>query len=447
MRYISSTYHNPFYKDPRSIRHSFMTIPVWSILLFSFILFGFTNSDSKGKPDITGSKNVLNSKDSRHTIVPAKIWVGTWSTAPQLVEPRNMPPAPGLSNNTLRQVVCVSIGGDNLRVRFSNEFSTSPVTMKAVQIAVSKGESVIDASTIKELKFNGKPEITMSPGIAITSDPVSFHLEPRMEVAITIYFGQTSQDVTGHPGSRTTSYLLEGDKTMSTDFADAVRTDHWYVINGIDVKAPESATAVAILGNSITDGRGSGTNKQDRWPDILSERLLKNPGTHNVAVLNMGIGGNCVLRPCLGPSGLDRFERDILKQYGVRWLIIMEGINDIGGTRDSTAASRVANNLIAAYKQMIDEAHANGIRVYGATLTPISKSFYYTEYHEAARETVNKWIRNSGRFDAVIDFDKIMQNPQDTLSMLPEAQSGDFLHPNEKGYKMMGEAIDLKLFK
>ena len=285
-------------KGFRSFHHSFSAITALCILLCSFSLFGYANSDS------------------------TKVWVGTWSTAPQLVEPGNMPPEPGLSNNTLRQVIRVSLGGDSLRVKFSNEFSTSPVTMRAVQIAVSTGGSAIDASTIKELKFNGKPEVTMNPGVAITSDPFSFDLEPRMDIAITICFGQTSSDVTGHPGSRTTSYLLAGNMTSATDFTGFVQTDHWYIINGIDVKAPESAAAVAILGNSITDGRGSGTNKQNRWPDILAERLLKNPGTRQVAVLNLGIGGNCVLRNCLGPSALDRFERDILKQQSVRWLII-----------------------------------------------------------------------------------------------------------------------------
>jgi lysophospholipase L1-like esterase len=440
MDYRKDINSRTFLKDYQILRRSFSSMTIWSILLFTFLLFGFTNTNTDAISHTTDS---LYSSSSAKT----KTWVGTWSTAPQLVEPHNMPPAPGLSNNTLRQVVCVSIGGDMLQVRFSNEFSTSPVTMKAVQIAVSKGGDTIDASTSKEILFNGKPEITMDPGIAITSDPVAFHLEPRMQVAITIYFGQTSPDVTGHPGSRTTSYLLAGNKISEAEFTDAVKTDHWYVINGIDVKAPKTSAAVAILGNSITDGRGSGTNKQDRWPDILAERLLKNPGTKDIAVLNMGIGGNCVLRPCLGPSGLDRFDRDIIKQHGVRWLIIMEGINDIGGTPDSASASRIAHDLIAAYEQMIDKAHAHGIRVYGATLTPIKKSFYYTDYHETARETVNNWIRNSGRFDAVIDFDKVMQNPQKPLSMIPEAQSGDYLHPNEKGYEMMGGAINLKLFE
>jgi len=264
---------------------------------------------------------------------------------------------------------------------------------------------------------------------------------------ITICFGQTSPDVTGHPGSRTTSYLIAGNKTSAIDFTGSVPTDHWYIISGIDVKVPESAGAAVILGNSITDGRGSGTNRQNRWPDILAERLLKNPATRHVAVLNLGIGGNCVLRNCLGPSALDRFGRDVLRQQRVRWLIILEGINDIGQTRDSADASRVARDLIAAYGKMIDNAHAEGIMVYGATLLPFGTSFYYTDFREEARNIVNEWIRSSNRFDAVIDFDTTMQNPEDPLTIQPAAHSGDFLHPNESGYKMMGEVIDLKLFE
>ena len=428
MSYKTSSFYNTFSKGFHS---TFLTIPPLRVLLCILLLLGYANYDSMGMAPPENS---------------TKAWVGTWSTAPQLVEPQNMPPVPGLSNNTLRQVVRVSVGGDSLRVRFSNEFSSSPVTMVAVQIAVSSGGSAVDGSTIKELKFNGKQEVTMNPGTAITSDPFSFGLKPRMDVAITICFGQTSSDVTGHPGSRTTSYLIAGNQTFAIDFKGSVPTDHWYVINGIDVKAPGSS-AVAILGNSITDGRGSGTNKQNRWPDILSERLLNNAGTRQVAVLNLGIGGNCVLRNCLGASALDRFERDILKQTRVRWLIILEGVNDIGQTRSGDAASQVAKDLIAAYEKMIAAAHAKGILVYGATILPFGKSFYYTDYRETARDTVNDWIRSSGRFDAVIDFDKALRNPQDPLTILPDAQSGDFLHPNETGYKMMGEAIDLNLFQ
>ncbi|GET31396.1 SGNH hydrolase [Prolixibacter bellariivorans] len=385
---------------------------------------------------------------SQNKTTASKSWVGTWATAPQLVEPRNMPPAPGLTNSTLRQVVCVSIGGKQLQFRFSNRFSKSPVTMKTVHIAVSKGGSEIEPSTSKELTFNGQPDVTMEPGKAVISDPISFNLKPRMLVAITISFGETSPDVTGHPGSRTTSYLLAGDQSSpDADFSQAVKTDHWYVINGIDLMAQKRAAAIAILGNSITDGRGSGTNKQDRWPDELALRLLKNKRTRDIGVLNMGIGGNCVLHGGLGPTALSRFNRDILKQHGVRWLIIFEGVNDIGGTPDKEAADKVAQGLIAAYDKMIDEAHAKGIKVYGGTITPIKKSFYYKDYRETARQTVNKWIRTSGHFDAVIDFDKAMRNPKDTLTLRPEAQSGDYLHPNELGYRIMAGAIDLSLFK
>lgn len=431
MHYKPGTFYHTFFKDLQSVSQSLLLIPTVSLLLCTLTLFGFSNP---GHPK------------ERHAA--AKVWVGTWGTARQLVEPNNMPPVPGLSNNTLRQVVCVSIGGKRLRLKFSNEFSKSPVTMKTVQIAVSKGGSAIDGSTTKALKFNGKSEITMEPGAELTSDPVAFDLEPRMEVAITIFFGETSPTVTGHPGSRTTSYLLAGDHTApGADFIDAAKTDHWYIIDGIDVEAPKSAAAIAVFGDSITDGRGSGTNKQDRWPDILAMSLLKNRPAQQVGVLNLGIGGNCVLKGGLGPTGLSRFDHDVLKQNGVRWLIIFEGVNDIGGTKDSTAAAQVAKDLIAAFDKMIGEAHARGIKVYGATITPINKSFYYKDYHEAARNTVNEWIRTGGHYDAVIDFDKVIRNPADPSTLLPEAQSGDYLHPNELGYKMFGEAVDLSLFK
>jgi len=381
-----------------------------------------------------------------------KKWVGTWGTARQLVEPQNMPPTPGLTNNTLRQVVCVSVGGKSLRLKFSNEFSKDPVTMKVVQIAVSKGGSTIDASTIKALTFNGKSDITMAPGTEVTSDPISFDLKPRMEVAITIAYGETSQTVTGHPGSRTTSYILAGDHTTpDADFTDAAKADHWYNITGIEVEANKSAdAAVVVLGDSITDGRGSGTNKQDRWPDILAMSLLNNPKTKNIGVLNMGIGGGTILRGGLGPTALVRFNHDILGQNGVKWLIIFEGVNDLGGTRrDSTIANKVAADLIVAYDKMITDAHAKGIKVYGATITPFKKNNYYSVYSDAARNKVNEWIRTSGHFDAVIDFDKTVRDPNDTATLLTELQSGanDYLHLNEVGYKTMGESIDLKLFK
>jgi lysophospholipase L1-like esterase len=208
----------------------------------------------------------------------------------------------------------------------------------------------------------------------------------------------------------------------------------------------KSGAAIAIIGDSITDGRGSGTNKQNRWPDILAMRLLENADTKQISVLNMGIGGNTILRGGLGPTALTRFDRDILNQQGVKWLIVFEGVNDLGSTRDSVAAFNVAKGLIAAYDTMITKAHAKGIKVYGVTITPFKKASYYTPYWDAARNTVNDWIRTSGHFDGLIDFDKTIRDPNDPATILAEAQS-DYLHPNELGYQMMGKAVDLSLFK
>ncbi|MEG8946775.1 GDSL-type esterase/lipase family protein [Rosettibacter firmus] len=383
--------------------------------------------------------------NSKSLISQTKKWVGTWATAPQLVEPNNMPPSPGLTNNSLRQVVRVSIGGDTIRLKFSNEFSNEAVTMKSVQIAVSTGGSSIDISTNKELTFNGKPEITMNPGTAVVSDPIAFNLKPRMDVAITIYYGQTSSTVTGHPGSRTTSYLLPGNDPSVKDFSNAIKTDHWYNINAIEVLVPSNYASVAILGNSITDGRGSTTNMQNRWTDIFSEKLLKDPRTQHIGVLNLGIGGNCVLSGGLGPTAISRFDRDILSQSSVRWIIVFIGVNDIGKVTTEESAKTTANNLIDAYKQMIAKAHAKNIRIYGATITPFKGNQYYNQYSEMCRSVVNQWIRTKGNFDACIDFDKIMRDPADTLKLISSFQN-DGLHPDADGYKKMGESIDLNLF-
>lgn len=372
-------------------------------------------------------------------------WVGTWGTAPQLTEPSNLPPEPGLSGNTLRQVVHVSLGGSRLRMHFSNAFGTDPVTMEEVHLANAMGGSAIDPSTDHALTFGGRTSVTIPAGETVTSDPFDYPLAPLSDVAITIKFGDTSPAVTGHPGSRTTSYLQAGNAVTAPEMPSAERTDHWYIITGIDVVAPEAA-AVVTLGNSITDGRGSGTNKQNRWPDELARRLQADPQTQQVAVLNMGIGGNCVLRQCLGPSALDRFERDVLGQSGVRWLVILEGVNDIGGTQGADAADAVAQDLIAAYQQMVERAHARNILVYGATILPFGGSFYDTPERESARQTVNEWIRTSGVFDAVIDLDAALRDPADPTRLLPEADTGDHLHPNETGHRKIAEAVDLQLF-
>jgi lysophospholipase L1-like esterase len=356
-----------------------------------------------------------------------------------------MPSEPGLSGNTLRQVVRVSIGGDRLRARFSNEFGSGSLTLQAVHVAASAGGAAIDQATDRVLTFDGQLAVTLAPGTAVMSDPFRFPLQPRSNLALTIHFGETPADLTGHPGSRTTSYLQPGAAASADDLPGAIRAERWYVITGIDAEAPSGA-AVVTLGNSITDGRGSGTDRQNRWPDELARRLQADDRTRRVAVLNQGIGGNCVLRDCLGPAALRRFERDVLGQSGVRWLIVLHGINDIGLAEGAEAADLVARDLIAAYEQMIDRAHARGVRVYGATLLPFGGSFYDTPEREAARQTVNAWIRTSGRFDAVIDLDEALRDSENPTRLLPLADTGDHLHPNELGHRMIAEAIDLALF-
>lgn len=369
-------------------------------------------------------------------------WVGTWGTSPQLTETRNLPPAPGLTSNTLRQIVQVSIGGNKLRAKFSNAFGTNPVTMSSIHLALSTGGSTIKTGSDRALTFQGKPSVTIPAGEIVVSDPLDFDLAPLSDVAVTIDFGDTSAAVTGHPGSRSTSYLQPGDSVSEVELPTAAQTQHWYILTGMDVEANHPSAAIVTLGDSITDGRGSGTDKNDRWPDDLARRLQSDKNTADIAVLNEGIGGNCVLRGGLGPTVVSRFDRDVLSPSGVRWLIVLEGVNDIGGSHDAS----VATNLIVAYGQIIDQAHARRLRVYGATILPFGRSFYDSPAHEAARETVNQWIRTSDKFDAVIDFDAVMRDPQNPSHLLPAADSGDHLHPNEAGYEIMADAIDLKLF-
>jgi lysophospholipase L1-like esterase len=251
--------------------------------------------------------------------------------------------------------------------------------------------------------------------------------------------------VTGHPGSRTTSYLLAGDRVGEPSLAGAARVEHWYVLSRIDVLASAQSAGLVVLGNSIADGRGSGTDKNDRWPDDLARRLQSSQSTRQVSVLNAGIGGNAVLRGGLGPTALERLERDVLSPPGVRWLVVSEGVNDIGTARPESAAV-VATRLIAAYHEIVGRARAKRFRVCGATILPFGGSSYASPEHESARATVNAWIRSSGAFDAVIDFDAALRDPANPSRLLPLADSGDHLHPNEEGYRMMADAMDLALF-
>ncbi len=375
-----------------------------------------------------------------------KHWVATWATAEQVVEPHNCPPAPGLGNNSIRQIVQTSISGKEVRVKFSNEFSQGPVTINAAEIAraaTAGSSSDIIAGTEVSLTFGGKKSVTIEPGKLVTSDPVKFPMGTRENVAITMHLGEASStSVTGHPGSRTDSYLIEG---QGSDFTNAVKTAHWYIINAIEIKAEKKARAIVVLGNSITDGRGSTTNEQNRWTDNLSRRLLANIKTKRVSVLNMGLGGNCILNGGLGPTGKSRYPRDLFQQEGVKYIILFEGVNDLGGFGDATAK---AKQIIEVYKQIIEEAHQRGILVYGAPVMQFKGNNYYSENHEAGRQQLNQWIRNGGYFDGVIDFDAAMGNPDDPAQLNPKYLfENDYLHPNAEGYVQMGNCIDLKLFE
>ncbi|NLZ19135.1 MAG: SGNH/GDSL hydrolase family protein [Bacteroidales bacterium] len=373
--------------------------------------------------------------------------VTTWATALQVVEPHNIPPEPGLAGNSLRQIVQISIGGKDLQLRLSNYYTDTETEILGVEIARAKtmgsGPEIDEASTV-ELTFDGQRSFSMMPGVDVVSDPVRFKTADRENLAITIHYGKISTDkMTGHPGSRTTSWIATGN---TTDFsAPAARTDHWYTVSAIDVKPRRrKAAAVAVLGDSITDGRGTTTNGQDRWTDQLSRSLLKDRRTRHLAVLNFGLGGNCVLRGGLGPTGLSRYRHDLLQVCGVRYIILFEGTNDLGGSQD---ALQTANGIQAAWTQIAQDAHERGIKVFGATVTPFKGNGYYSEDHERGRQQLNDWIRSSGVFDGVIDFDRLVADPQDPVRLDPAyLYENDWLHLNAQGYEVMGRGIDRRLF-
>lgn len=366
-------------------------------------------------------------------------WVGTWAASPQSTEPHNMPPEPGLTDSTLRQVVHVSLGGNRLRVRFSNAFGTKALTIYSAHIADSAGNGTLKPGSGKPLTFAGQSSVTIPIGAPIVSDAIEFDLAPLSDLAVTIHIKDSSRAITGHPGARCTSYLKTGDCVTEPDLTQAARTAHWYYLCGVDVEAAD-AGAVAVLGDSITDGRGSPTDGNGRWTDHLARRIQADAQLSHVGVLNHGLGGNRLLHDGLGPSALARLDRDVLSQPGVRWLIVFEGINDLG-TRPATA-----RDLIAAYEQIIVRSHARGIRVYGATLMPCEGSSYFNPVLESARQEVNAWIRESGRFDAVVDFDAVTRDREKASRLSAAVDGGDHLHPGPEGYKIMAEAVELRYF-
>ncbi len=371
-------------------------------------------------------------------------WVGSWATGPQLTEESNLPPT-SLGNNTLRQIVYATLSGSQIRVQVSNEFSSQPVTLNKVHVAVATTGNSIDTTTDRELTFSGQPNVTIPGNQAVYSDPLDFTLTALEKLAITIHFGSVPTDITGHPGSRTTSFIQSGDAVSSASLASPTTTDHWYFITRLEVMAPATSAAVVVLGDSITDGRGSTTNGNDRWPDALARRLKANAATSEIAVLNLGIGGNTVLTGGLGPTATARFERDVLGQSGVRWIIVLEGVNDIGNATSQDSAN-VATDLIAAYQDFIDAAHERGLLIYGVPILPFGGSQYDSPEHETARGTVNDWIRAPGHFDAVIDLDAEVRDPGAPTRLLGSYDTGDNLHLNPAGYQKMADSVDLSLF-
>jgi lysophospholipase L1-like esterase len=382
-------------------------------------------------------------------------WVGSWATSQQVPEPQNSLPPALLNDATLRQIVHLSLGGPVLRVHLSNAFGTLPLHLSAVHIGrpISPSGAAIDATSDKALAFSGKPDVIIPAGAEYLSDPIDYPVAPLSDLAISIHYDLPPAEQTGHPGSRATSYLVHGDAVSATDMANARTFDHWYQISGVDVTAPPPSSAIVTLGDSITDGHGATTNGNDRWPDVLAQRLQAGPKGKSVGVLNQGIGGNHLLTDGLGPNALARFDRDVLAQSGVRWVIVLEGVNDIGGfTRlsDPPAAEHEAfvQRILASYEQIIARAHAQHLEVIGATILPYTDSDYYhpPASNEADRQVINRWIRTPGHFDAVVDFDKALADPQRPNHLAAAYDSGDHLHPSAAGYKAMGELIPLALF-
>jgi lysophospholipase L1-like esterase len=386
-------------------------------------------------------------------------WVTTWGCGPQLTEPQNLPPA-ALANSTLRQFVHTTLSGKVVRVRLSNAYGTSSVTINSAHVALAAGAGSatnlnhINTATDKALTFRGAPTVIIPPGEVVLSDPLPFDLPAITNVAISIYFGNISATtVTGHPGSRTTSFILASNVVSAASMAGAATTLHWYIITGIDVLADNSSKAVVTLGDSITDGRGPADNTNNRWPDFFSSRLATNAATAGVAVVNMGIGAASLLGSggiTSGiPSGTNRFDRDVLNQSGVRWVIVFIGVNDIGGS--GTNATMTITNLINAYTQLANRAHARGITAYGATITPFGGNGYFSSAHEMTRTNVNNWFRTNTIYDGVIDFDAAVRDPVTQTNFQAAFFAGpyanDWLHLNAAGYQTMASNIDLTLFE
>lgn len=393
-------------------------------------------------------------------------WVATWTTAQDLARsqpaaprppapaenaatpapPRPVPPGMrGFNNQTVRMIVRTSIGGNRVRIKLASAFGAAPVTIGAAHIALRSKDSAIVPGSDRTLTFSGKPDCTVGDGMVIVSDAADLKIPVLADLAISLYLpGETGRPTT-HGAALHTNYISkEGDFTGQASIADAATAESYFWLAGIDVLAPADAAVIVALGDSITDGIRSTSDSDHTWPALLAARLAARKDTANLAVGNMGISGNRVLRDGAGVSAVARFDRDVLSQSGVRWVMLLEGINDIGTGRPTEPIT--VDDLTGAYRQMIEQAHTHGIQVIGCTLTPFLGAPYKREAGEPIREAVNKWILTSGAFDAVVDFDAALRDPNDPTKVRAEFDPGDHLHPNDMGYQALADAVDLSIF-
>ncbi|NJC34149.1 lysophospholipase L1-like esterase [Sphingomonas jejuensis] len=389
-------------------------------------------------------------------VVPAQAqarWIAGWASAQMIPEGENALEPRLLNDATLRQVVRVTVGGRAVRVLLSNSFGNAPLTVGAAHLAPAAPGGAIVAGG-QPILFAGRPSVTIPAGAQMLSDPVAMPVQALSSLAVSLHLPDPPARQTGHPGARATSYLASGNHVAAARLPDARTITRWYQLAALLVDAGPNARAVVTLGDSITDGYGTTTDGNGRWPDRLAERLQSRPALRDVAVLNMGIGGNRLLRDGLGPSALARLERDVLAQPGAAYLILLQGVNDLGTlTRDAPASAEahaaLVAGLIGGFGQIVDRAHAHGIQVIGATIPPYGASAYYHPgpASEADRQAINRWIRTSGRFDAVVDLDALMRDPADPTRLLARFDSGDGLHPSAEGYRAIADAIPLALFE
>ena len=377
---------------------------------------------------------------------PPDHWVGTWAASP--VSGPNADGKYGAADTTYREIVHTSLGGSRVRVVLTNEFGTEPLTISAAHVAISAGGSDITPTAERPLTFGGRPAIIIPPGALALSDPVDLKLPAGTNLAVSLFVpAQPIQHVSLHTFANQTSYTAPGNVVGEAKLDSPKELINWPFLKGVDILAGGNSASIVAFGDSITDGAHSTLSANTRWPDVLARRLQADKKTADLAVLNEGIGGNRVLHDEAGPNALARFDRDVLAQAGVKYVVILESINDIGHATRSTPDDIVsADDLIQGLAQMAERAHLHGIKVYGATLTPYKGAGYAYPPGEAMRAAINHWIRTTNQLDGFIDFDKATQDPANPEAFAPANDSGDHLHPSDAGYKAMADSIDLKLF-